>query len=610
MGVQICQSRVVKVEPTANSQQKHSEPSPQLKTQPERATDPSTAFQPGDVIDGHYEVLAAIAAGGCGFVYKVNDVLMQKVFALKILNKDVVSEKSMLRLRKEAQAAAKLDHPNLVRSIYFGLIDDAQPYLVMDFADGPTLSEYLKQHGAIPWTEALRIFIPVCNAVAYAHSQGVIHRDLKPANIMLTGYAGGKDAITPKVVDFGIAKMLDESDALALTKTGEVFGTPLYMSPEQWAGTGVDERSDIYGLGCVLFEALSGAPPFQGKTAMETMTRHASETPPSLQEASLGRQFPCGLEKVVAKMLAKKSGDRYQTFSQVVDDLNLVQTGDVDRMSAMAERGSKSPLHSIFSNPFTWVSIAVVSIICGIALFLHQPTKPAATVPGTAQKQGMDPVLPSEESIIAQQSTNPDELIKLAVQLEKEGKYVQSENVLKRTIKLNEKNSPPNSTALADSLYHLGLCFVHQDRYADAEPLFKQSLKSAEKALGSNNHDLVEYLYALADCCAHEKKDAEAEPLLRRALAINEKTLEPNNPDMIESLDKLAECCNVPGRYGEAEELMKRALAIRETNIGSNNKELIQPLTDLAQCEKNLGKDGSASRIETRIKAIRLGTQD
>src|SRR5262249_28114870 len=160
--------------------------------------------------------------------------------------------------QKEAQAASRLDHQNLVKAHDFGLVDEGRPYFVMDLVEGRTLSQRIKEEGPISVAEALKIFIPVCFGLEYAHDHGVVHRDLKPSNIMLTMKSDGQ--YEPKVVDFGIAKFVQEQEGTttALTKTGEIFGTPFYMSPEQCKATNVDNRSDIYSLGCVMFEALTG----------------------------------------------------------------------------------------------------------------------------------------------------------------------------------------------------------------------------------------------------------------------------------------------------------------------------------------------------------------
>jgi len=280
-------------------------------------------LQVDQVISDRYKVISVIGHGGMGAVYKVEQIFLRRMFALKTLHGHDFTEVAMRRFHKEAQAASKLNHPNLVKAHDFGVLENHQPFFVMDLVEGQNLSEYSRRVGILPIEEVLNIFIPVCFGLNYAHEQGVIHRDIKPGNIMLAVSPKEPGGYTPKVVDFGIAKMAENEDAhsMTLTRTGEVFGTPLYMSPEQCTGIKVDHRSDIYSLGCVIYEALTGAPPFHGDTALNLMMKHQSAMPASLKEASMGREFPSTLEAIVAKTLIKDPNARYQSFLDLALDL-------------------------------------------------------------------------------------------------------------------------------------------------------------------------------------------------------------------------------------------------------------------------------------------------
>jgi len=332
------------------------------------------AFEPGDFVAGRYRVLSVIAAGGYGWVYKVHQVLMKKDLALKTLNPIVATEGTLLRLRKEAQLVSKLNHPNLVRAIDFAFIDGVQPFLVMEFVDGPTLAEYLKDHTRLETAEALQIFIPLCLALSYAHDQGIVHRDIKPSNIILAKDEREPEKFVPKIVDFGIAKLSMSEDSL--TRTGDIFGTPLYMSPEQCHGTQVDARSDIYSLGCVIFEALTGAPPFRGNSPLETMMQHKSSTPLSLKQASLGTDFPNGLERCVAKMLAKEPRDRYQNLMDAADDLILIQAGQGHRTQATSLKTEALTQKKKANQTNALITLfvcgaALIGAICGAAVISY-----------------------------------------------------------------------------------------------------------------------------------------------------------------------------------------------------------------------------------------------
>lgn len=276
----------------------------------------------GSTIHERYQVLKLLGRGGMGSVYHVRDLQSQADLALKVL--DIHSgESSTRRFEIEAKAANRLDHPNLIKVHDSGLTEFGQPFFVMEYVPGITLSEHLRKKGRLNLAQALNIFIQVGFALAYAHENGLIHRDLKPGNIMLIENTAGSMCSSVKLVDLGIAKWEVEAEfnQQTLTRTGEVFGSPLYMSPEQCLGVAVDFRCDLYSLGCVFYESLTGAPPHVGENALATMMKHQAEKPLSLKEASLGVEFPAELERIAAKLLEKRAQDRYETAQSLCEDL-------------------------------------------------------------------------------------------------------------------------------------------------------------------------------------------------------------------------------------------------------------------------------------------------
>jgi serine/threonine protein kinase len=281
---------------------------------------------PGEILLDKLKVIELLGQGGMGSVYRVEHLLMNRQFALKCLNKFQANDASWRRFQNEAKAAHLLDHPNLLKVFDFGLLPGGQPYFLMELVEGITLSDEIKRLGSLPVARAVKIFIQVSFAIGYAHEHKVIHRDLKPSNIMLVKKSE-TDAEIVKVVDFGIAKLtgVDEFNQQTLTKTGEIFGSPLYMSPEQCMGIAVDHRSDLYSLGCVFYEALCSAPPFMGESALSTMMKHQTEMQLSLKEASLGMEYPTGLEEIIMNLLEKDPQNRYQTANQLVADLIQVE---------------------------------------------------------------------------------------------------------------------------------------------------------------------------------------------------------------------------------------------------------------------------------------------
>lgn len=278
--------------------------------------------KPGTMFKGHYEFVDVIGEGGMSIVYKARDKMLGRTVAIKLMHTHVAANsKQIMRFQQEAKAASLLSHSNVISVHEFGTLDDGQPFLIMDYADGKSLSEIIGTRGRLPLPRALGIFVQVADALSHAHRKNVIHRDLKPSNIMLCRGDRGEDVA--KVVDFGIAKIVQpETDKRALTQTGEVFGSPPYMSPEQCAGWPLNNRSDIYSMGCLMFEALTGAPPFAGESLVVTVYKHMNEPPPRM--VIPGEKYPEVLEKIVLKCLDKDPEQRYHSMEQLRDDLKLV----------------------------------------------------------------------------------------------------------------------------------------------------------------------------------------------------------------------------------------------------------------------------------------------
>lgn len=289
-------------------------------------------FSPGQIIGGRYKVLSLLGRGGVGSVYLVEQVFLKQKLALKVLDrKQILNDAQVRRFQLEAKAAHSLKHPSLVTVQDFGVLENEQPYLVMEYIKGVNLTDFIATNGTLDPPLATVVFAQLSLGMAHAHQKSIIHRDIKPSNIMLSeGMVPGTPG-SAKIVDFGIAKLaFDEGGEIqSLTRTGEIFGSPFYMSPEQCSGGTIDHRSDIYSFGCALFEALTGTPPHFGSNPLRTMMLHVSEPAPLLREASLGKQFPNELEKIVQKLLKKAPSDRYQNFDDVANDLTAVYSAGV-----------------------------------------------------------------------------------------------------------------------------------------------------------------------------------------------------------------------------------------------------------------------------------------
>lgn len=287
---------------------------------------PGKNYQPGEIIGDNYLLTRLLGRGGMGTVFACKHMVLGQPFAIKILTNGELDAESWNRFQSEARALARLNHPGIV-SIYNMGIDAGQyPFYVMELLSGDTLESFIRRSTVMTVDEAIDLFIQVADALISAHSHGIIHRDVKPSNLMLG--INHQGAITVKLVDFGIARLSQAGfNTQSQTATGLIFGTPYYMSPEQCDGKKVDERSDIYSFGCTFYEALTGSPPFQGNSALETFMLHQTAPIPTLASRAPDKEFPEALELALLKMLSKNPADRYQTMQQLKHDLERVRDG-------------------------------------------------------------------------------------------------------------------------------------------------------------------------------------------------------------------------------------------------------------------------------------------
>jgi CheY-like chemotaxis protein/tRNA A-37 threonylcarbamoyl transferase component Bud32 len=277
----------------------------------------------GTVFGERYEIESVIGSGGMSVVYKAKHKLMNKVVAIKLMDPRLVRQQiAVRRFQLEAQAASRLNHPNVIVVHDFGITPDEQPYMVMDFLGGRSLQDILDERPQLDPPRAKRIFTQCASGLAHAHQFGVVHRDVKPNNIIIDQDHAGEEIV--KIVDFGIAKLVSEADSKQqrLTRAGEFFGTSMYMSPEQCRGKDVDRRADIYSLGCVMFESLTGLPPFEGENDLDTIQMHLSAEPPTLRERRPDLNIPDEFEFLVRKSLEKDADKRFQTMEELIAELS------------------------------------------------------------------------------------------------------------------------------------------------------------------------------------------------------------------------------------------------------------------------------------------------
>ncbi|MBI1271650.1 protein kinase [bacterium] len=342
----------------------------------------------GSIIAGKYEVLSIVGGGAMGLVYKARHTLMKRVVAVKVLRPNMaLDETTVSRFQKESEALSVLDHANILKVFDFGLNEQGQPYLVTDYLEGDTLADLLNRDERIDYKRAIELFKQVSSALSHAHKNGVIHRDMKPSNIMLVKDDEGNEMV--KILDFGIAKVSDDAESSTqLTKTGEVFGSPLYMSPEQCRGKKLDARSDIYSVGCVLYRSLIGTPPIVGQDLIECLYKHVNEDPGSFAEAFPGNEIPAALEALVMKCLMKDPALRYQSMNELRDALLAVEDKDA------IETGGGT--------------ISAAATAAGAVATTNGATGEATVIPGAAPKITDSEIGTMDNTIQSLADTTPD----------------------------------------------------------------------------------------------------------------------------------------------------------------------------------------------------------
>ncbi len=567
----------------------------------------------GSVLADRYEILEVIGGGGMGLVYKARHRLMNRIVAIKMLHKHMISSKDTLkRFQLEAQAASCLSLPNILTVYDFGLTNEGQPYMVMDYLEGTSLADVLEEEHHLLPDRAINIFVQACAGLAHAHQKGVLHRDIKPSNIMLVNFGDQADFV--KIVDFGIAKLLNQGVG-ELTKTGEVYGSPSYMSPEQCRGKDTDARSDIYSMGCVMYRTLSGRPLFSGDDIIELLFKQVSE-PPAPFEADLN--IPQELETTIFKALAKDPADRYANMGEFKEALEkyvekragkTTATPTVEgpmplwkrhgEAPAPAARPKPTPSPNSVSEAASPASEPVAEPVRKLEPKGRNIDSPAAPLPGRDE-----PVSRPMPRSVSQTMPAPDTKHGAASHLRK--RMADNNKVFLITVAavsvvvlvivalIFQHNSKPNDSdpntktpdqatvhlpdAGAQAAFMAGKESFNSKKYDDAKIEFEEALAATEKSSGMESRELVPILTEMAAVYRKLDKYPLAESSLRRALPIQEKASGKNKNDLtVANLDfALAQTLHEGGKTKEAESFGKKALAIKKASLSADNPQIAE----------------------------------
>jgi serine/threonine protein kinase len=350
-----------------------------------------TVTKPGKLIDGRFRITDYIGSGGFGAVYRARDEQLDRDVAVKVLDcVDPMDSMADERFRREAKVLSQINHANIVQVYSFGREEGGRPYIVMQLLHGRTLQELLESEGKLEWKRCLHIFVQAAFGLAAAHEAGVVHRDLKPANIMLLDEP---EPDTLKILDFGLSAILfDSPEKLQrLTQTGNVVGTVFYLSPEAAQGQQAEPRSDIYSLGCVLYEALAGHPPYTSTDGLSLLYSHVHDTPRRFDSA-LG--LPEALERVIFKATQKDPADRFASMMEFEQALRMVLENRAGHLALGSLPLPPSPRKRLRLPIYASIFMAALILACAFLvpglMPVHRPSKPLvdwATQQQKAQKE-------------------------------------------------------------------------------------------------------------------------------------------------------------------------------------------------------------------------------
>ena len=542
--------------------------------------DNSPEYLVGHTLSERYALLDLIGKGGMSAVYKAKDIKLNKWLAVKVLLPHLMANPiSHQRFHVEAQAASSLSHPNLIVTHDFGVTSDGLPYLVMELLDGLSLSDLLKKEKRVSLERAVPIFIQICDALSHAHAKGVLHRDLKPSNVMISPTGGGIDFV--RILDFGIAKVMPQEGAasMGLTRTGEVFGSPNYMSPEQCSGTKVDPRSDIYSMGCLMYEVLSGQPPLVGDNIMETLLKQMNDPPPDFKSVDPDLIIPHQMELIIFKALAKNPNDRFPSADVLGEALRAFQQNvTVLLLKKLQDRFQviKLKIRPLKRREKTLLVFAVIVslMLCVAATRLVMPyfeMETKTTFPVDKAFMPMPVARPSipppEEPIFKRSLEVQEDMLQADPNSDRYDDYVNSVESLaqnyvaqkyfkeaavcyRNLASLRQKHDGDKARGTRLALEGLADCDFKLGKYRDAAQLYEKLLQNGrEEQLANHNSELrlkeATALYALGEF-------SEALPVFQRVVRQLQSSDHFKTDDYAITCARMGECYRARGLWNEA----------------------------------------------------------
>lgn len=446
----------------------------------------------GTVIDKRFRILSELGTGGFGTVYKAEQFDLSRIVAIKLMHADELTDtQENERFQREAKILSNLHHQNIVELYAFGITPQNNPYFVMEFLEGRTVASMISESGGLSEKQTIQLGLQVCRALHAVHQAGVIHRDLKPHNIIVIEEGS---SFTAKLLDFGLSKNLtqNQSNTQDSTKTGTLLGSPTYMSPEVCAGHKADARSDIYSLACILYECLSGAPPFQADNAMGLLYKHCNERVKPLSQQRPEKSFSKEFEAIIRKCLEKDPDMRYQSAADLESDLSALQAGRLESLSTAKSSGRFSQIWAI-------VLSASIILVPLTIVFVMQRQKAARAFKDTSTSQTIQVKRRgSTQTRLNQAAESISRLFKkLTKNEEREAKAVAAE--LKDIIEQEKSKKKPSAKTLYMAYLIQGALFRQQGNPKLFEP-YQQAYELCRLPDGSLSSEAMNPLTVIAQC--------------------------------------------------------------------------------------------------------------
>lgn len=539
----------------------------------------------GTTVVGRYEILQCLSKQPSSSLYKARHLLMDRPVTIRLLTATDIQ--SLKRFQVEAKVASSLNHPNIITVLDFG-VSNGRPYLTTDYLEGKTLSELLKAHGKLPPARTLDIFSQICEAVSYAHKQDLLIRSLKPSQIFVFDTPDRQDFV--KVVEFGISERLieDGEEVKNLANKAVVSGDPHYLSPESCLSVKLDAKSDVFTIGCVMYETLVGKPPSEGKTAHEIMHRQLTKVPQAVREAAGSAEISEGVERVVMRAIEKDPDQRYPSMEAFLADIEVYKHGANQlRMSKEKKSGFKKDPALAKKRAMRVLGLSI-SLFLGVAL-------------GIAIEPLKELLLPHEKKVPVVVSWQ--ELNRQGEEAFHRGDYDEAESLFGQAL-ARSGGFEPDDPRIAETLNNLGNLYFNLDLYNEAENSVRRALAIREKTAGPDALVVADSLNDLGMIYLTKGKIADAKPLVERALTIRQKKLKPDDEDIASSLQTMASIYHKEGKLKESMAALKKALYIRKRALGADHIDVATTYNSLGVQHQMAGENGEAKQCYERARGI------